>query len=307
MNKVVNFLGWVGTAVVVVALALRFQTVKPEWAQYSVVRRDGGPGAGARSTWRRSGARCRRPSSGRQTRLGTIAATSVVLVLGILVAVNYLASRRNHRWDLTAGKQFSLADQTRNILQKLDAPVKVLVFDKPTEFDTFRDRLDEYEYLSNRKLTVEYISPDKDPVRANQIQDPVVRDRGLQLQGPHRDGGRHRRAAAHEHADQGAERRPAERLLPAGPRRARHRGERARRLQHDLPGARDGELQDRHAGARAEARGARQCHRARHRGAAHGSAPGRGRRDQAVPRSRRQAARACSIRPTRTDSSRSPT
>ena len=91
-------------------------------------------------------------------------------MLGILVAVNYLASRRNHRWDLTAGKQFSVADQTRNILQKLDAPVKVLVFDKPTNFETFRDRLDEYEYLSNRKLTAEYISPDKDPVRANQYK-----------------------------------------------------------------------------------------------------------------------------------------
>ena len=65
-------------------------------------------------------------------------------MLGILVALNYLASRRNHRWDLTAGKQFSVADQTRNILQKLDAPVKVLVFDKATNFDTFRDRLDEY-------------------------------------------------------------------------------------------------------------------------------------------------------------------
>ena len=91
-------------------------------------------------------------------------------MLGILVAVNYLASRRNHRWDLTAGKQFSVADQTRNILQKLDAPVKVLVFDKTTNFDTFRDRLDEYQYLSNRKLTAEYISPDKDPVRANQYK-----------------------------------------------------------------------------------------------------------------------------------------
>jgi ABC-type uncharacterized transport system involved in gliding motility auxiliary subunit len=44
----------------------------------------------------------------------------------------------------------------------------VLVFDKATNFDTFRDRLDEYEYLSNRKLTAEYVDPVKDPVRANQ-------------------------------------------------------------------------------------------------------------------------------------------
>jgi ABC-type uncharacterized transport system involved in gliding motility auxiliary subunit len=167
MNRVVNILGWVGTAVVVIALALRWQTVKPEWIQYSWYAAMAGLVLVLlymASQWRELAESFRH----RQTRLGTIAATSVVLVLGILVAVNYLASRRNHRWDLTAGKQFSVADQTRNILQKLDAPVKVLVFDKPTNFDTFRDRLDEYEYLSNRKLTVEYISPDKDPVRANQ-------------------------------------------------------------------------------------------------------------------------------------------
>ena len=53
----------------------------------------------------------------RQTRLGTIALSSVVLVLGLLVAVNYLASRRNHRWDLTANQQFSLSPQTRQILR----------------------------------------------------------------------------------------------------------------------------------------------------------------------------------------------
>jgi ABC-type uncharacterized transport system involved in gliding motility auxiliary subunit len=167
MNRLVNVLGWVGTAAVVIAVVLRLQPVKPEWTQYSWYAAVVGLVLVLlymASQWRDVAHAFDR----RQTRLGTIAATSVVLVLGILVALNYLASRRNHRWDLTSGKQFSVADQTRNILQKLDAPVKVLVFDKPTNFDTFRDRLDEYEYLSNHKLSVDYISPDKDPVRANQ-------------------------------------------------------------------------------------------------------------------------------------------
>ena len=143
MNKAINLLGWVGTAAVVIALGLRFQTIKPEWIQYSWYAAMAGLVLVLlymASQWREVS----QTFSHKQTRLGTIAATSVVLVLGILVALNYLASRRNHRWDLTAGKQFSVADQTRNILQKLDAPVKVLVFDKSTNFDTFRDRLDEY-------------------------------------------------------------------------------------------------------------------------------------------------------------------
>ena len=169
MNRVVNVLGWVGTAAVVVAVALRFQTAKPEWAQYSWYAAVAGLVLVLlymATQWREMA----RAFDRRQTRLGTIAATSVLLVLGILVAINYLAARRNHRWDLNSTKQFSVSDQTKNLLQKLDAPVKVLVFDKPTASDQFRDRLDEYEYLSKGKLDVEYISPDKDPVRANQYK-----------------------------------------------------------------------------------------------------------------------------------------
>ena len=37
----------------------------------------------------------------RQARYGTLAATSVLVVLGILVAINYIGKRQNKRWDLT--------------------------------------------------------------------------------------------------------------------------------------------------------------------------------------------------------------
>jgi len=34
----------------------------------------------------------------RQARYGTLAATSVLVVLGILVAINYIGARQNKRW-----------------------------------------------------------------------------------------------------------------------------------------------------------------------------------------------------------------
>ena len=171
MNKAVNLLGWLGSLAVAVSLVLRFQTAKPEWTPYSWHAAIAGLILillYLATQWRDVAAYFDR----RQTRLGTIAAGSVVLVLAILVAVNYLAARRNHRWDLTSAKQFSLSDQTRQILEKLDAPVKVLVFAKPEEFDAYRDRLSEYEYVAKGKLTTEYINPNRDPVRAqaNQVQ-----------------------------------------------------------------------------------------------------------------------------------------
>ena len=75
----------------------------------------GRPRLRARSTRCRSGARSATVFSRRQARYGTLAATSVLVVLGILVAINYIGARQNKRWDLTANKQFSLSDQSRNV------------------------------------------------------------------------------------------------------------------------------------------------------------------------------------------------
>ena len=44
--------------------------------------------------------------SGRQARYGTLAGASVLIVLAILAAINYLAERHNKRWDLTAASQY---------------------------------------------------------------------------------------------------------------------------------------------------------------------------------------------------------
>ncbi len=92
------------------------------------------------SQWREIG----RSFSGRQARLGSLAVASVFVVLAIMFAINYLASRHNKRWDLTASKQFSLSDQTKKVLQGLTKPVRVLVFDRADGFPRFRERLDEY-------------------------------------------------------------------------------------------------------------------------------------------------------------------
>ena len=119
-----------------------------------------------------SGARSPSCSRGRQARYGTLAGVSVLVVLGILVAVNYIGARQNKRWDLTANKQFSLSDQSRNVLAKLDAPLQVMVFAQEPEFPRYRDRLKEYEYVS-KNVTTEYIDPGQEADasrKQNQVQ-----------------------------------------------------------------------------------------------------------------------------------------
>jgi ABC-type uncharacterized transport system involved in gliding motility auxiliary subunit len=175
LKRVLGLLGWLGVALVFAAVAIRF--TRPEWSWYTGLAL-----AGLACTllymlsqWREIA----RSFSSRQARLGSLAAGSIVVVFGILFAINYLSSRHNKRWDLTAAKQFSLSDQTKKVLQGLQKPVNIRVFDRSDGFARFRERLDEYQYQS-KQVKVEYIDMERKPTLANQakVQTPgtVVMD-----------------------------------------------------------------------------------------------------------------------------------
>ena len=167
LKRVLGLVGWLGVALVGAALAI--SQLKPEWQWFRTLAL-----AGLACTllyilsqWRDVA----RSFSGRNARLGSLAAASVIVVLAILVAINYLAKRHNKRWDWTAARQYSLSDQTKKVLQGLQRPMQIRVFAKPDDFSRFRERLDEYQY-ENNQLKVEYIDPERRPTLAN--QDKVV-------------------------------------------------------------------------------------------------------------------------------------
>ena len=98
MQRALNILGWLGTAIVFVAVAVRF--LKPEWDQYAVYAAWTGLALVVIYTlgqWREIVAYFQR----RNARYAAIASVSVLVVLGLLIAVNYLSNQRNKRWDLT--------------------------------------------------------------------------------------------------------------------------------------------------------------------------------------------------------------
>ena len=164
LKRILGLVGWLGVALVFAGVAIRF--IKPEWQQWYF----GLAIAGLVCTllyilsqWREIG----QSFSGRQARYGSLAAASVLVVVGILAAINYLAARHNRRWDLTAARQFSLSDQTKKVLADLKEPINIRVFARTEEFQRYRDRLDEYTYQS-KKVSVEYIDPEKRPGIAQQ-------------------------------------------------------------------------------------------------------------------------------------------
>jgi ABC-type uncharacterized transport system involved in gliding motility auxiliary subunit len=166
VNRIVGVIGWVGTALVFGAVAIRF--LRPEWMQY-----------GTWMTW--AGLVCILLYmlgqwrdvvsfySRRQARYGTMTAVAVLVAVGIFIAVNYLGTRHTKRWDLTENQAYSLSDQSVRILRELDAPVHVTVYDQSTSFDRFRDRLDPYDYESDR-ISIEYVDIDRNPARAREAE-----------------------------------------------------------------------------------------------------------------------------------------
>jgi ABC-type uncharacterized transport system involved in gliding motility auxiliary subunit len=166
LNRTIGLIGWLGFAAVLVAVGIRFgYPAKDQYATYAAYTGLVCLLIYILGQWRDIAKLFTR----RQARYGTLTGVSVLVVLGILVAINYIGARQNKRWDLTANKQFSLSDQTRTVLQKLDSPLNIMVFTQENNFQPFKDKLKEYEYTSKRVAT-DYVDPDKKPAIASQNQ-----------------------------------------------------------------------------------------------------------------------------------------
>jgi ABC-type uncharacterized transport system involved in gliding motility auxiliary subunit len=178
LKRILGLLGWLGVALVFAAVAMR--NLRPEWGWWYTLAI-----AGlvcvllyVLSQWRE----IVRDFSGRQARYGSLALASIAVVLGILIAINYLGQRHNRRWDLTAASQWTLSDQTKKVLAGITKPVRVTVFARTEDFDRFRQRLDEYTYQS-KQLQVEYIDPEKRPSMAERLKDNALGTVVLEYEG----------------------------------------------------------------------------------------------------------------------------
>jgi ABC-type uncharacterized transport system involved in gliding motility auxiliary subunit len=165
VKSIIGLLGWGGVVLVVAAVAIRL--FRPEWQPWSQRLALAGLIVVilyAITQWRDIG----RSFQGKGAKYGSIAIGSVLVFLAIVVGINWIANRQNKRWDLTEGSQFSMSDQTRQVLTSLKEPVKVQTFYTPdVDLQSIRDVFDEYAYLTGQ-FTVEYIDALKSPAIAQQ-------------------------------------------------------------------------------------------------------------------------------------------
>jgi ABC-type uncharacterized transport system involved in gliding motility auxiliary subunit len=103
----------------------------------------------------------------RQTKYAAYAATYILVVIAVVVAINVLADRFNKSYDATSNKRYSLSEQTAKIVKGLKQGATITYFNQSSRFRDGKDLLDQYGNLSP-KVKVEYVDPDKNPQAAKE-------------------------------------------------------------------------------------------------------------------------------------------
>jgi ABC-type uncharacterized transport system involved in gliding motility auxiliary subunit len=101
----------------------------------------------------------------RSTKFTAYTVVYIIVILGVLGAINFLANRYDKSYDSTANKQFSLSDQSIKLVKGLKQDVNIYYFDDTSRFPQARDLLDRYTNLSP-KIHSTFIDPVKKPTQA---------------------------------------------------------------------------------------------------------------------------------------------
>ncbi len=117
-----------------------------------------------------------RTFAGRATFYYATTSVTALLLVGAVVAANYVAVKKEVRWDLTRGGIFTLAEDTVRTLEGLREEVQVTAFFGPADpaHAEVKELLDRYQAKSS-KLVVDYVDPYASPER---VQEKGIREGG---------------------------------------------------------------------------------------------------------------------------------
>lgn len=98
------------------------------------------------------------------------ATVAIILGMALLGMVNWLGYRHYARADWTSSKLYSLSEKTENLLKSVTTPVRAVVFMTGATplFTETKELLTKYQ-ASCKLLSVEYIDPERDPLRTQTL------------------------------------------------------------------------------------------------------------------------------------------
>ncbi len=105
----------------------------------------------------------------KRLKYGSYAVVTTLIVFAIFVVVNLIAGSQNWKIDLTANKIYSLSDQTKEVLSRLDQDVEVYVFYKKGEEDPKVNQLLENYRKVNPHISIQYLDADINPEKVRKF------------------------------------------------------------------------------------------------------------------------------------------
>ena len=103
--------------------------------------------------------------------------STLLLVAGIIILINYLSDRFFFRLDLTDDHRYSLSPATKKILRSLDEPVTITAYftkKLPPDFANlkrdFKDMLSDFQTISKGMVAYEFVDPADDEELERKIQ-----------------------------------------------------------------------------------------------------------------------------------------
>ena len=99
---------------------------------------------------------------------------SVLIILAILIGLYIISINFPMRFDLTQNKSYTVSQQTKDVLSRIDNPLSIVVLRSPSVDPTSPDwradlLLEQYKRL-NKHITVEYINPIEKPSAKSKYQ-----------------------------------------------------------------------------------------------------------------------------------------
>jgi ABC-type uncharacterized transport system involved in gliding motility auxiliary subunit len=103
-------------------------------------------------------------------RFAATSSAAILLAAALTVMVNWVGARHWKRGDWTSTQIYSLSEKSERILAGLQEEIRVVVFMTPQSalYEQVRELLDRYAGASS-KLKVEYIDPDREPLKTRQL------------------------------------------------------------------------------------------------------------------------------------------
>jgi ABC-type uncharacterized transport system involved in gliding motility auxiliary subunit len=116
----------------------------------------------------------------RSTRYGAGAFVYTLLFVALVLGANYLSARHHHRWDVTESGVYTLAPQSRKVVENLKDDVQMTAFVEGGQDTQLASLLESFQYAAPAHVKFRLVDPDKEPTLVDQMKITALRSVHLQ-------------------------------------------------------------------------------------------------------------------------------